>query len=116
MAGRLLVKTDDIVNKGLWRLFPAINVDKTKDIPIDYPGPIGVPITYMDKHDPERFELIGMIQCPKINGKNLYKRLCIRNLHPDLPEKIDLIEWFARIKEPLEICVIHESEPKNAQK
>lgn len=33
----------------------AINVDKTRDIPIDYYGYIGVPITYLDKHNPERF-------------------------------------------------------------
>lgn len=109
-AGRLLVRTDDIVNNGLWALFPAINCDKVKDIPLDYPGLMGVPITFLDKHDPEHFELIGMIRNPKINGKNLYRRLCIRNLHPDLPEIIDLIAWFEWMKEPLAICISHESE------
>ena len=36
----------------------AINVDKTKDIPADYKGVIGVPITFLDKYNPEQFETI----------------------------------------------------------
>jgi hypothetical protein len=40
--------------------FDAINVDKTKDIPIDYKGYMGVPITFMDKYNPEQFEIIGL--------------------------------------------------------
>lgn len=38
----------------------AINVNKTKDIPIDYTGMMGVPITFMDKYNPEQFEIIGV--------------------------------------------------------
>ncbi|WP_076922837.1 adenine-specific methyltransferase EcoRI family protein [Pseudoalteromonas sp. SK20] len=40
--------------------FDAINVDKTKDIPVDYPGMMGVPITFMDKYNPDQFEIIGV--------------------------------------------------------
>jgi hypothetical protein len=40
--------------------FDAINVDKTKDIPADYEGYMGVPITFMDKYNPEQFEIIGL--------------------------------------------------------
>ena len=40
--------------------FNAINVNKTKDIPIDYKGFMGVPITFLDKYNPEQFELIGL--------------------------------------------------------
>ena len=40
--------------------YEAINVDKTKDIPIDYDGIIGVPITFMDKYNPEQFEIVGL--------------------------------------------------------
>ena len=40
--------------------YDAINVDITKDIPIDYDGVIGVPITFMDKYSPEQFEILGM--------------------------------------------------------
>ena len=39
--------------------YDAINVDKTKDIPMDYTGLMGVPITFMDKYNPEQFEIIG---------------------------------------------------------
>ena len=38
--------------------YDAINVDKTKDIPCDYDGCIGVPITFLDKFNPEQFEII----------------------------------------------------------
>jgi hypothetical protein len=37
----------------------AINIDKTKDIPVDYDGYMGVPITFLDKYNPEQFEIIG---------------------------------------------------------
>jgi len=40
--------------------FNAINVNKTKDIPMDYSGFIGVPITFLDKYNPEQFEIIGL--------------------------------------------------------
>ncbi len=40
--------------------YDAINVDKTKEIPIDYEGVIGVPITFMDKYSPDQFEIIGL--------------------------------------------------------
>ncbi len=38
----------------------AINVDITKDIPLDYSGMMGVPITFMDKYNPDQFEIIGV--------------------------------------------------------
>ena len=40
--------------------FDAINVDKTCDIPCDYDGAMGVPITFMDKYNPDQFEIIGV--------------------------------------------------------
>jgi hypothetical protein len=40
--------------------YDAINVDKTSDIPYDYDGVMGVPITFIDKYNPEQFELIGI--------------------------------------------------------
>lgn len=40
--------------------FNAINVDKTKEIPVDYDGFMGVPITFLDKYNPDQFELIGL--------------------------------------------------------
>ena len=40
--------------------FDAINVDITKAIPVDYTGAIGVPITFIDKYNPDQFEIIGL--------------------------------------------------------
>ena len=79
--------------------YDAINVDKTKDIPIDYRGVMGVPITFLDKYNPKQFQIIGSdyevkegllpeIVNPKwkgkidrgyINGKRIYARLLIKN-------------------------------------
>ena len=39
--------------------YDAINVDKTKDIPIDYDGVMGVPITFLDKFNPDQFEIVA---------------------------------------------------------
>ena len=38
--------------------YDAINVDKTCDIPEDYDGAMGVPISFLDKYDPKQFEII----------------------------------------------------------
>ena len=40
--------------------YDAINVDKVTDIPCDYPGIMGVPLTFMDKYCPEQFEIVGI--------------------------------------------------------
>ena len=40
--------------------YDAINVNKTKDIPMDYKGNMGVPITFLDKYNPDQFEIIGL--------------------------------------------------------
>lgn len=39
--------------------YDAINVDKTADIPMDFDGVMGVPITFLDKYCPEQFEIVG---------------------------------------------------------
>ena len=76
--------------------YDAIEVSKTKDIPVDYEGVMGVPITFLDKYNPEQFELLGCStnhgrpkEWPEdtdmrasVNGKNIYKRLFIRARHP----------------------------------
>ena len=100
-----MVRTADLVNSELWRLFPVINVDKTKDIPCDYPGAMGVPITFLDKFDSEQFKILDMAK-PKIDNKNLYRRIIIRNLRPNLPEYIDLSEWLEKTGSEYEIAGI----------
>ena len=40
--------------------YDAINIDVTKDIPMDYKGAMGVPITFMDKYNPNQFEIVAL--------------------------------------------------------
>ena len=42
--------------------FEAINIGQTSDIPFDYDGVMGVPVTFLDKFCPEQFEIIGLSQ------------------------------------------------------
>lgn len=85
--------------------YNAIEVGKTVDIPCDYKGVMGVPITFLDKYNPDQFEIVGdSLECAdmtiikqklgKLNGgprfyintgvtlKRLYERILIRNKHP----------------------------------
>ena len=63
----------------------AINVGRIKDIPMDYDGLIGVPITFMGCYNPAQFVLVGLDEeltdnrdrCT-INGQRLYARIFIR--------------------------------------
>ena len=77
--------------------YEAIEVSKTNNIPKDYKGVMGVPVTFMNKYNPEQFEIIwttdrggdGMLEdlkkphnrwdAPVVNGKGIYKRIFIRN-------------------------------------
>lgn len=75
--------------------YNAINVNKTKEIPMDYDGAIGVPITFMNKYNPDQFEIIdglnrySILDGPtletkgkylaQINGKPCYIRIVIKN-------------------------------------
>ena len=63
--------------------YNAINVDKTTDIPYDYNGIMGVPITFLDKYNPEQFEIIKFRKGDddkdlSIKGKCPYFRILIR--------------------------------------
>ena len=84
--------------------YDAIEVSRTADIPCDYAGVMGVPITFMDKYCPEQFEIIGLIagnirglagiesktgkDGPYINGRLKYGRVLIRNKHPEPPKEV----------------------------
>lgn len=64
--------------------YDGINVNKTLDIPLDYKGVMGVPITFLHKFNPEQFEIIKFRKGDdgrdlKINGKNPYFRILVRN-------------------------------------
>lgn len=63
--------------------FQAINVNKVADIPCDYNGVMGVPITFLDKYNPDQFEIVKFRKgnddkdlC--INGKCPYFRILIK--------------------------------------
>ena len=74
--------------------YDAINVDKVVDIPSDYYGHIGVPITFLSKYNPNQFELLGIMNTgeenrgiryentphgrPIINGIEKYLRILIK--------------------------------------
>ena len=81
--------------------YQAIEVSRTQNIPKDYDGAMGVPVTFLTKYNPDQFEIIGMAEdngrgysggvmidangnthATLQNGRNMYKRLFIRNLNP----------------------------------
>ena len=49
--------------------YDAINVDKTCDIPEDYDGAMGVPISFLNKYNPNQFEIIGN-ELPILDGSS----------------------------------------------
>jgi hypothetical protein len=63
--------------------YDAINVNRTKDIPMDYDGVMGVPITFLHKYNPEQFELVKFRKGNddkdlSIDGKCPYFRILIK--------------------------------------
>lgn len=80
--------------------YNAIEVSKTSNIPSDFSGIMGVPITFFDKFNPEQFDIIGLTskdEClhflqksgfnkydrPYINGNRKFPRIFIQNKHPE---------------------------------
>ena len=56
----ILVKRYSPVLYPQYHNYDAINVDKTADIPCDFAGVMGVPITFMDKYSPDQFDIVGL--------------------------------------------------------
>ena len=76
-----------------YETYDAIDIDKVVNIPKDYKGLMGVPITYLDKHNPDDFEILGIFTStkngdvflakPVVNGKEKFTRIAIRKRqHP----------------------------------
>ena len=81
--------------------YNAIEVGKVAEIPMDYDGVMGVPITFMDKHNPKQFDIIGMgedngsghsggvwnggSKSCLVNGKAAFKRIFIRRRPQNIP-------------------------------
>ena len=75
--------------------YDAIEVSKVSEMPMDYEGVMGVPITFLDKYCPTQFEIVGIMSGAKggtftngndgrakfyLNGKGVYARLLIKIL------------------------------------
>lgn len=58
----ILVKKYSPENYSSYDNYDGINVDATSDIPCDYAGMMGVPITFLDKYSPDQFEILGVTQ------------------------------------------------------
>ncbi len=68
--------------------YDAIEVPRVVEIPVDYNGVMGVPITFLDKYNAEQFKIIGIDRYVKdnpnygkrftINGKEIYARILIK--------------------------------------
>ena len=92
----ILYKTYNAEDYPEYENYKAIEVGKTNEIPYDYDGVMGVPITFLYKYNPEQFEIIGATESegkgfsnglwdssskvaqPMVNSQKLYKRLFIR--------------------------------------
>ena len=69
--------------------YNAIEVSKTANIPIDYNGIMGVPISYMTKHNPQQFSIVGIfnhgtdhefdLAKPILKGRELFPRIAIKS-------------------------------------
>ena len=83
--------------------YDAINVDKTNEIPDDYDGVMGVPITFLDKYCPEQYEIIDInphffimvenglpklkqLTLKNVNRKDPYARVLIRRNQADIDD------------------------------
>lgn len=83
--------------------FDGINVQKVADIPMDYFGIMGVPITYLKYHNGEQFEIVGEANHgsdnefdlfkPRVNGKELFKRILIRRIEKK-PSNFKILDLF----------------------
>ena len=74
--------------------YDAIEVSKVSNIPYDYDGIMGVPITFLGKHNPDQFDIVGcsyeygrpegwdsqVSMSPVVGGKNIYKRVFIQRV------------------------------------
>lgn len=95
----ILYKSYDAKTYPAYDNYKAIEVSRYKDIPYDYHGVMGVPLTFLEHHNPEQFEIVGSdyevkdgllpqllrddwngkIDRGYVNGKRLYARILIRN-------------------------------------
>ena len=73
----------------------AINIDKTKDIPMDYEGVMGVPLTFLYRWNPEQFEVIGIFGI--FNKSDVDSGLITGNLTECIDHNGKLKKWTGPI-------------------
>ena len=86
--------------------YDAINVRRVAEIPMDYDGVMGVPITFLKYHNGSQFEIVGEANHgsdnefdlfkPTINGKELFKRILIKRRKDSspMPEEFRILDLF----------------------
>ena len=114
----ILVKRYDPEDYPTYDNYDAIEVSKVSHIPCDYGGIMGVPITFLDKYNPDQFDILGItdrnnlyglttkiytrkdganysdcnrraaIKQPDGSLKSTYARLLVRNKHPEPPKEV----------------------------
>ena len=87
-----LYKTYNVAEYPKYDNYDAVEVSRVAEIPVDYDGVMGVPISFLDKYNPNQFEILGsnrgVDQDPNgvygrgshLNGKETFKRLFIRTI------------------------------------
>ncbi len=119
----ILYKTYNSEEYPKFDYYDAINVDKTSDIPMDYNGIMGVPITFLDKYNPNQFEIIeGLnrytildvdgrnewarkehIHFTTINGSPKYFRILIRRRTQSIPYTMEESQMSMAAEKGVEI-------------
>lgn len=72
--------------------YDAIDVPRMKDVPMDYDGVMGVPITFLDRYNPDQFEIVGMTKTPLGNSlrTKLYDRQIQHSFRDGYEEKSEV--------------------------
>ena len=70
----ILVEKYDPVRYPHYDNYDAIEVSKTSDIPEDWTGVMGVPITFLNKYNPQQFEIVGIAKAPLGTPSKVYTR------------------------------------------
>ena len=93
--------------------FNAIDVSSVAEIPYDYPGMMGVPDMFLDKFNPDQFELIGLGRDSKDVkvDRSIYEK--IKTLNPNArPSHIGFYDKFGKPKEPYSRIIIRNKHPR----
>lgn len=102
----ILTKKYNSENYPQYDNYNAINVDKVKDIPIDYDGVMGVPITFLQYYNKKQFEIINMSTMSgvsanywtMINGKPKYSRIFIKKNDSLEPVEFEIVGLMSGAK------------------